>query len=210
MPERVRTGTPATRLSDADNLATRAEPCDASGTRTICTHGDAGADAWGIVCDGLAIGGYWEPHQRSWSPGARELYPLLQLYLRNPESLRGAFVVHVLDNAGDVLSIDHGRAATRMERHLLSALYACMDDLRVEFVAWWNSRRVNAGPDSLSKCTSAVDARRWAVARGLQLRIVSPGSVRIDYALGSLAATAGSGFGVPGSAAPTLTDRTHR
>ena len=65
-------------------------------------------------------------------------------------------------------------------------MYACVDDVGVEFLAWWNSRRINAGPDDLSKCPPH-DVRRMATSRGLDLTIVDAGSISVDYIPGTLA-----------------------
>jgi hypothetical protein len=175
-------------LTDDDNVATVVQARNSSGRRVVCTQSDAGAQAWGIVVGSRAFYGRWAPHQRDWSSAARESYPLLQALMRDPEAFRDSFLVASLDNAGDVLSLNYGRAGTRTEQRLLSAIYACTDDLGVEFVAWWNSRRLNGGLDDLSKCLPA-DACRWAHVRGLELTIVEPTDVLENYVAGSLAPT---------------------
>jgi hypothetical protein len=53
-----------------------------------------------------------------------------------------------------------------------------------------NSRRLNGGPDELSKCPSPDAARTWAFQRGLELAIVERGDVRIHYEYGKLGARA--------------------
>jgi hypothetical protein len=121
-----------------------------------------------------------------WSSEARELFPVLLAYLLDPEAMRGAFVVHTLDNACAALAIDYGRAGSHTEHELLASLYACADDLGVEFIAWWNSRRLNKGPDDLSKCPSPADARRWAEKRGLDLTIWEEDASIPKYLPGSL------------------------
>jgi hypothetical protein len=136
-----------------------------------------------------AFYGQWAPHQRDWSSAAREFYPLLQALARDPEAFRHNFIVTALDNASDVLSLNYGRASTRTERRLLSSIMMCADDLEMEFVAWWNSRRLNGGLDDLSKCSPA-DACRWAARRGLELIVVDTTDVLEDYVAGTLAATA--------------------
>lgn len=177
--------TASVNLTDAHNAAVIVEARNASERLVLCSQGDASDDAWCIFVGGRAWFGLWAPHQRTWSSEARELYPILQLYARAPELLRGAFIVHALDSACAALSIDHGHVGSGVERQLLSAVYACADDLCADFVAWWTSRRLNRGPDDLSKCLSAATARSWAILHGVEITIVDPGDIITDYAPGT-------------------------
>lgn len=175
-------------LTDAHNVATIAKAQREDGGLTACIQTDAGADAWAVIVNSTALWGRWQPEQRDWSSGGRELYGPLQVFLRLHEMLRDAFVVIGLDNASDALAVCLGRARAPVERRLMAALFEAAHDLGAEVAAWWCSRRMNAGSDELSKCTSPRTARSWADAHGLELIIVDDSDIRDGYAVGSLSA----------------------
>jgi hypothetical protein len=145
---------------------------------------DAGAAAWAAIIGGTALWGKWSPEQRDWSSGGRELYSPLQAILRLPEKFRGAFIVIGFDNASDAIAVNTGRPRAPVERRLMAALFEAAQDIGAQIVSWWCSRRMNAAPDELSKCTSTSEARRWAAMHGLRLTVCE--DVRDDYAIGSL------------------------
>jgi hypothetical protein len=172
-------------VTDADNIATIVSARRADGGRATCLQCDAGANAWALIVDNIAFWGLWETRQQQWSSGGREFYPPLQALLRRPELFRDAFVVAGFDNASDAVSLCLGRTKGAVERRLLSAFFECADDLNAELVVWWCTRRMNAGPDQLSKCDSLADARRWCSLRRLELVVCN--DIRDDYVIGSLA-----------------------
>lgn len=171
-------------LTDDDNVETTALARRPDGGRVFCFQMDAGASAWCVIVGKFALWGRWRPHQRSWSSGGRELYGPLQPLLRLPELLRGASIVLGFDNASDTLAVGFGRARAEVERRLLAALFEAAQDLGAAVSVWWCSRRMNAGPDELSKITTPPDARRWCEARSLELIICD--DCRDCYTIGSL------------------------
>lgn len=177
-------------LTDAHNVAIVARAVRDDGGKVVCLQADAGAAAWAVITGTVALWGLWMPAQRDWSSGGRELYGPLQAFLRLPDLLRDAFIVLGLDNASDALALCLGRSRAPVERRLMAAVFEAAHDLNSDVVAWWCSRRMNAGPDELSKCTSPSDARRWASAHGFELVVCE--DVRDGYALGSLARSGAS------------------
>jgi hypothetical protein len=172
-------------LTDADNVETLVSARRADGGRAHCLQLDAGANAWALIVDGIAFWSLWDAPQRSWSSGGREFFGPSQALRRRPALFRGAFIVVGFDNASDALALCLGRARGAVERQMLAALFECAEDLDAELVVWWCSRRMNAGPDQLSKCTSAASARRWTAQRGLELVICADDLG--EYVVGSLA-----------------------
>ena len=172
-------------LTDADNVETLVSAHRADGGAAHCLQLDAAADAWAVIINGIAFWGLWSELQRSWSSGGREFYGPLQALRRRPDIFRNAFVVIGFDNASDALALCLGRARGVVERRLLAELFECADDLDAELVVWWCSRRMNAAPDQLSKCSSVLDARRWCEERSLELVVCN--DILEDYVLGSLA-----------------------
>ena len=171
-------------VSDADNVATLVSARRRDGGSAYCFQLDAGAEAWALIVDDIALWGLWQPSQQAWSSGGREAYGPLQALLRFPERFRSAFLVIGFDNASDALALCMGRARGETECRLHAALFECADDLDAELGVWWCSRRMNASPDELSKCTSISAARRWTQFRGLNLVVCN--DVRDDYIIGSM------------------------
>ena len=158
-------------VTDADNVATLVTARRADGGRVVCLQNDAGAEAWGITIDSVAYWGRFRPDQMNWSSGAREFNGTNEVVTRFPQIFRDAFVVLGFDNASDVLEVSLGRARGTRERQPLAGIFEGLDEANADLAVWWCTRRINAGPEELSKCTTASDARRWSFKRGLQLVI---------------------------------------
>ena len=178
---------PGAALRDSDNVAAAASGDRADGGAVLCLQGDAavGTAAWAVIIGLRVLWGRWHPSQLNWSSGGRELYWALQALLRFPEAARGAFIVIGFDNASDAVAVGWGRARGIVERRLMAALFECAEDLGAEVAPWWCSRRMNAWPDELSKCSSSYDARRWCDNHGFELVICD--DLRDSYTPGSLA-----------------------
>jgi hypothetical protein len=159
---------------DEPDTAASAVAAARGAPRTAAT--DAGQPGGGAICNGDAFYFKWATDTDPHSDYRETLTMLLLMRHKAGEwaGVRGAPPVRVLyqtDNFGNVFSINYGRARRAPVSALIDEMYDIAEQHNFVFAAAWLPREANTGPDALSKCESAAEAR--AVAGRLGLKFVA-------------------------------------
>jgi len=145
------------------------------GRRPRVVAGDAGDPGGGAVCGREAVYLQWTPEEAVEHSDWRELRVTLEALRRfgpswaPPPGAPPARVLLLMDNLGNVFSINRGRARRDVVTTLISELYDVAEAHGISFCAAWLPRECNTVPDALSKAATPGEAAAVAARLGLRL-----------------------------------------